>query len=732
MSIFAGARKCDLKILAEELGETVNDSHKLKDLKKMILGSKEYDEESAQEWMNTIINERKEREENEIRQQEIAERRHQEEIAERRRQDEIQIAEQKRQNEVAERRRQDEIQIAEQKRQEEIEPRKLQYKERKRKDEMQKIRLETEGRALNSNSVANQNVNSAQIKPKLEIHHLMQKFNSDENDISLYLIMFERQAKQAEILENTWITHLLGLLPYDVAQLIAREPDEIATDYGEVKKILLKRYKLTPEKFRQKFFMHNKNLGSTWKNFAYELRSFFNEWVNGVKADSFEKLSDLIITDQIERKVSQEVKDHFIDDRSKLNSPDDLVEQLDDYDTLRSTFRSKRPRKEWHYDKQNSLKDDSAFTTNGNKKNCTETNHANEESLSVRLVGENSDDSNSFLKKAKINNCDNVQALIDTGSSCCLLKISVAQKLKLKFERAANKIYGFGNQKMPALTPIGRIKADIEVDNVKAKNISIYVVPDDAQSVDLIIGRTWLDLPHIAYTKIGERVHIGYWEDELFRNFPIDEKVNPVCLERLETAQLESESLHIKDTSQQKMMGNLADDLKMVKNELRLLQGDMKNFKEERQSLLLEIQEKNKNVDNLKSINNSLVKTNSYYDKNKSGKVLLRKGDIVAVRRKPNTTSESTKTQPRYRGPMVVTEVRPNDTYRISQLEPRNGRPYATIVHVSQLKAWRSWNEDDDDSSTNSHNEPEMQRSKRTVRKPLRYGDFMPNRQNFF
>ncbi|GBM38364.1 hypothetical protein AVEN_75998-1 [Araneus ventricosus] len=518
----------------------------------------------------------------------------QDEIAERRRQDEIQIAEQKRQDEIAERRRQDEIQIAEQKKQDEIAERRRQDEiaERKRKDEMQfelqKIRLEAEGRSLNSNSLANQNVNSMQIKPKLEIHHLMQTFNSDENDISLYLIMFERLAKQAEILENTWVTHLLDSLPYDVAQLTAREPDEIANDYGEVEKILLKRYKLTPEKFRQKFFMHNKNLGSTWKNFAYELKSFFNEWVNGIKADSFEKLSDLIITDQIKRKVSQEIKDHFIDEWSKLNSPDDLVEKLDDYDTLRSTFMSKQPRKECHYDKQNSFKDDSVFTTNEKRKlygirhnergepkcfhcsnfghiarNCSmpksvltcregnetglkiincvakETNHASEESLSVRLVGENSDDSNSFLKKSKINNCDNVQALIDTGSSCCLLKISVAQKLKLKFERAANKIYGFGNQKMPALTPIGRIKADIEVDGVKAENISIYVVPDDAQSVDLIIGRTWLGLPHIAYTKIGKRVHIGYREDELFRNFPIDEKVNPVCLERLETAQLQ-------------------------------------------------------------------------------------------------------------------------------------------------------------------------------------------------
>ncbi|GBN38651.1 hypothetical protein AVEN_115561-1 [Araneus ventricosus] len=114
---------------------------------------------------------------------------------------------------------------------------------------------------------------------------------------------------------------------------------------------------------------------------------------------------------------------------------------------------------------------------------------------------------------------------------------------------------------MPELTSMGRITADIQFDNVKGEEISIYVVPDDAQWLDLIIGRTWLGLPHISYTKMGKRVHIGYREDELFRNFPIDEKVNRVCLKRLGTSQLENESLQIKDSSQQKMKGNLANDL---------------------------------------------------------------------------------------------------------------------------------------------------------------------------
>ncbi|GBL76683.1 hypothetical protein AVEN_53381-1 [Araneus ventricosus] len=89
-------------------------------------------------------------------------------------------------------------------------------------------------------------------------------------------------------------------------------------------------------------------------------------------------------------------------------------------------------------------------------------------------------------------------------------KISVAEKFKLKSTPAVKKIKGFGNQRMPALMSIGRIKADIEVDNVKAENISIYVVPDDARSVDLIIGRTWLDLSS-SYRLYKNRKKSSHW-----------------------------------------------------------------------------------------------------------------------------------------------------------------------------------------------------------------------------
>ncbi|GBM71650.1 hypothetical protein AVEN_36724-1, partial [Araneus ventricosus] len=64
-------------------------------------------------------------------------------------------------------------------------------------------------------------------------------------------------------------------------------------------------------------------------------------------------------------------------------------------------------------------------------------------------------------------------------------------------------------------------------------------------------------------------------------------------------------------------------------------------------------------------------------------------------------------------------EIPPSDSSRSprlpsrsSQLEPSNGRLYATTAHISQLKAWRNWNEDDYDSCENSDDEPGMQRRK--------------------
>ncbi|GFW64992.1 uncharacterized protein TNCV_392581 [Trichonephila clavipes] len=89
---------------------------------------------------------------------------------------------------------------------------------------------------------------------------------------SLYLKLFERQAQRLNIDQENWVSHLLGLLPTEVSHIIAREPDDKANSYKHVKDLLLKRFKLTPEKFRQLFVTHQKAPERTWIDFYHELK----------------------------------------------------------------------------------------------------------------------------------------------------------------------------------------------------------------------------------------------------------------------------------------------------------------------------------------------------------------------------------------------------------------------------------------------------------------------------
>ncbi|GFX60554.1 homeotic protein female sterile [Trichonephila clavipes] len=159
-----------------------------------------------------------------------------------------------------------------------------------------------------------------------EISKFIHRFDLKE-DISLYLKLFERQAQRLNIDQENWVSHLLGLLPTEVSHIIAREPDDKANSYEHVKDLLLKRFKLTPEKFRQLFVFHQKAPERTWIDFYHELNTYFNGWIDGLKIDTFNKLADLIITDQLKRKTPFEFKEYYLDEWANMNSPVQLAEK---------------------------------------------------------------------------------------------------------------------------------------------------------------------------------------------------------------------------------------------------------------------------------------------------------------------------------------------------------------------------------------------------------------------
>lgn len=66
--------------------------------------------------------------------------------------------------------------------------------------------------------------------------------------------------------------------------------------------MLLKHFKLSPEKCRQKFVTHVKEPKYTWKDFVFKIRNYFDEWLEGLKINYFDRLKELMITDQLRKR----------------------------------------------------------------------------------------------------------------------------------------------------------------------------------------------------------------------------------------------------------------------------------------------------------------------------------------------------------------------------------------------------------------------------------------------
>ncbi|GFU06232.1 uncharacterized protein TNCV_4765371 [Trichonephila clavipes] len=147
--------------------------------------------------------------------------------------------------------------------------------------------------------------------------------------------------RRLNIDQENWVSHLLGLLPSKVSHIIAREPDK-ANSYEHVKDLLLKRLKLTPEKFRQLFVTYQKAPERTWIDFYHELNTYFKGWIDGLKIDTFNKLSDLIITDQLKRKTPFEFKEYYLYEWANMNSPPvQLAEKLEEFEDFKRTLKQK-------------------------------------------------------------------------------------------------------------------------------------------------------------------------------------------------------------------------------------------------------------------------------------------------------------------------------------------------------------------------------------------------------
>ncbi|GFS60070.1 uncharacterized protein TNCV_2832911 [Trichonephila clavipes] len=204
----------------------------------------------------------------------------------------------------------------------ELELRAERDKENQRIFELQKLQITTADSALVSSADS--------YMFKLELHKLLPIFDPKTTDVTIFLDLFERQLTFLKVPVPQWVVCLVGLLPTEVSNLIAKESVVDAQDYYKVKQILLKRFKLSAEKFRQMFFQHTKDPVKTWRDF------YFDGWLKESKVTTLEELKNLIAADQIKKKAPEDLKDHFLDQWCSWNNPLQLVDKVDSYEEVRN------------------------------------------------------------------------------------------------------------------------------------------------------------------------------------------------------------------------------------------------------------------------------------------------------------------------------------------------------------------------------------------------------------
>ncbi|KFM62693.1 hypothetical protein X975_19850, partial [Stegodyphus mimosarum] len=186
MAYLAKGKKQDLIELVETLGVVIEENFRIPEISNAIITSPTYDAEFTKECLNRIINDRKE--------METAQRAERE-------------------------------------------------KENERLFELEKLKLQS---SITASSLESQKVSSSANAemPKLELNKLIPNFDPKTSDMSLFLDLFERQLTLLKVPVSNWVIYLVGLLPTDVAKLIAKESSDDAQDYQKIKQILLKRFKL--------------------------------------------------------------------------------------------------------------------------------------------------------------------------------------------------------------------------------------------------------------------------------------------------------------------------------------------------------------------------------------------------------------------------------------------------------------------------------------------------------
>ncbi|GFY33754.1 hypothetical protein TNCV_4594661 [Trichonephila clavipes] len=323
---------------------------------------------------------------------------------------------------------------------------------------------------------------------------------------------------------------------------MAREAEEKIDDYDYIKDLLLKRFKLSAEIFRQKFVKHHRNPAQSWRDFVFEITSYFEEWLGGLGVNDFEGLKNLMITDQLKRRVPGDVREQFIDDWVKSIVPGNLADKLDEYESVRANVKG----------------------AHSNDTRYRKTKEVVTARVSIPVsVPINTRNGIDDLQLVDIK-CGqtSIKAVIDTGAQISVLREDLIDKSCGEGEGTIQIISAFGEKEIAAL----KLLFNLKIDDGKHGSVPIMCAVSKKLVNDMLISAT-------AYEILLENVQLFDFENQRDFEGTKDKDIQLEREEKLSALALGQET----DTSETNVAKSSFVKLQRMDESLRSVWGQAEN-----------------------------------------------------------------------------------------------------------------------------------------------------------
>lgn len=142
------------------------------------------------------------------------------------------------------------------------------------------------------------------------------------------------------------------------------------------------------------------------------------------------------------------------------------------------------------------------------------------------INSQNENTGDKFFKTALLNDHRELVCFVDPGSAVTTLKANVAATLQLRYRPVNEELVGFGNA---TLLCTQKAALRIKLDSVELE-VDAFIVPNDCQSMPLLVGRNFTEDPRVAYVRVDQSLVFAYRYEDPFKNMILNVPQNKASI----------------------------------------------------------------------------------------------------------------------------------------------------------------------------------------------------------